>query len=137
MDFKLSILLLTIGILSIVVSVYCVAKELIKSKTRDTTLKATILTNVGANSNASSLNKETCFVVSEKEDGCGTNHYDIEFDSDLHALNERSYNQEFISVFEKEPAQNCQNSEETAFSKTLKGSKIYLEAQGFASNTKK
>lgn len=102
MDKKLAISLLIIGVSSIIDLVYHFVKRSIKSEKCSKKLRSDILTNVGVDIDTLNLNNETCFVVSEKANNTGLNHCDIEFDSDLHTLNERTYNHEFISTFAKD-----------------------------------
>lgn len=102
MDFKLAVSLLVIGVFSIISFTYYSIKESIKLKKCNERLRSDILTNIGVDINTLNLNNETCFVVSEKANNTGLNHCDIEFDSDLYTLNERTYNYEFISTFAKD-----------------------------------
>lgn len=102
MDLKLAISLLAISILSIISFTYYLIKELRELKKCNVRLRTDILTNTGADINTLNSDIETCFAVSEKANNAGPNHCDIEFDSDLHTLNKRTYNHEFISTFAKD-----------------------------------
>lgn len=102
MEFKLVILLLFVGVLSLILLTYYGARWLIRLKSCDKELRLNILSNLDINYSDVKLKELRLFEVAATANNAGPNHCDIEFDGSLCLLGECSYGRDFISTLAKD-----------------------------------